>query len=75
MSYGAKAFLKNHIFSLQYIGIQNQLNLGYVIPIKKGTQFVAHYKNDQREKKTTTILGFKQKYDRNDIIVTINSKG
>lgn len=67
--------IKNHSFSLQYIGIQSQLNLGYVIPIKKGTQFVAHYKMDQREKKTTTTLGFKQKYDRNDIIATINSKG
>ena len=47
-SYAAKAMIKSHSFSLQYIGIQSQLNLGYVIPIKKGTQFVAHYKMEQR---------------------------
>lgn len=57
------------------MGIQSQFNLGYVIPIKKGTQFVAHYKLDDREKKSTTTLGFRQKYEANDITATINSKG
>lgn len=75
MSYAAKAFIKKHSLFMQYIGIHNQFNLGYVIPIKKGTQFVAHYKMDSREKKSTTTLGFRQKYENNDITTTINSRG
>lgn len=62
MSYGLKAFLKNHSLFAQYIGIHDQYNLAYMVPIKKGTHFVAHYKFDGREKRPTTILGFKQRY-------------
>lgn len=64
MSYGAKAFLNRHSLLLQYIGVQDQYNIGYIIPIKKGTQFVAHYKLDGRENKSSTILGFKQRYEQ-----------
>lgn len=42
--------------------MQQQYNLGYIIPIKKGTQFVAHYRYDAHERSPTTILGFKQRY-------------
>lgn len=44
--YGLKAFIRNHSLFANYVGIQQQFNLGYIIPIKKGTQFVAHYKYD-----------------------------
>ena len=74
-SYGAKAFINKHSLFMQYLGSQSQFNLGYVIPIKKGTQFISHFKLDSREKKSQTILGFKQKYGSNDIMSTINSKG
>lgn len=62
-SYGLKAFINKHSLFANYIGMQQQYNLGYIIPIKKGTQFVAHYKYDAMERSPTTILGFKQTYD------------
>lgn len=73
MSYGLKAFIKNHSIFAQYVGIQDQYNLAYMVPIKKGTHFVAHYKFDGREKKPTTVVGFKQRYEESDIVATINS--
>ena len=75
MSYGAKAFIGRHSLLAQYIGIQDQYNLGYIIPIQKGTQFVGHYKYDGRERKTSTVFGFKQKYPSMDIMATVDSKG
>ena len=74
-SYGAKAFLGRHSLFAQYIAIQDQLNLGYAIPIQKGTQFVAQYKFEGRERKPSTVLGFKQRYSDTDIMATFNSKG
>jgi len=44
--YGLKAFIKNHSLFANYSPAQRCYNLGYVIPVKKGTQFVAHYKYD-----------------------------
>lgn len=41
-----KYLFKNHSLFTHYVGIQRQYHLGYIIPIKKGTQFVAHYKYD-----------------------------
>jgi hypothetical protein len=67
--------LKSHSLFANYVGFQRQYNLGYIIPIKKGTQFVAHYKYDAHEKAPTTILGFKQRYEQSDIVATINSQG
>ena len=69
-----KAFLKSHTLYAQYIAIQEQLNLAYVVPIKKGTSFVSHWRYDKRENKSTTILGFKQKYQESEILATINSR-
>jgi hypothetical protein len=60
--YGLKAFIKNHSLFANYVGFQQQYNLGYIIPIKKGTQFVAHYRYDSYERSPTTIVGFKQRY-------------
>lgn len=48
MSYGLKALIKNHSLFAQYVGIYDQYNLAYMVPIKKGTHFVAHYKFDGR---------------------------
>lgn len=62
-SYGAKAFWGSHAIYAQYIAIQDQLNLAYTIPIKKGTQFVSQWRYDRKIPKTTAILGFKQKYE------------
>ena len=75
LSYGAKVFINRHSLFAQYIGIQDQYNLGYMIPIQKGTHFVAQYKFDGRERKPSTILGFKQRYSDTDIMATVNSKG
>jgi hypothetical protein len=61
-SYGLKTFIKNHSFFANYAAMQQQYNLGYVIPIKKGSQFVAHYRYDNHDRSSTTILGFKQTY-------------
>ena len=47
-SYAGKLFIKNHSFFAQYIAIQDQLNLGYMIPVKRGTAFISHYKYDAR---------------------------
>eukprot|EP00178_Gracilaria_changii_P017175 TRINITY_DN4909_c0_g1_i1.p1 TRINITY_DN4909_c0_g1~~TRINITY_DN4909_c0_g1_i1.p1 ORF type:complete len:140 (-),score=1.44 TRINITY_DN4909_c0_g1_i1:68-487(-) len=73
MSYGIKAFLKNHSIFGQYIAMHDQYNLAYMVPIKKGTHFVAHYKLDGREKKATTTVGFKQRYAESDIVTTVNT--
>jgi hypothetical protein len=74
-SYAGKFFLKNHSLFAQYIASQEQLHLGYMIPIRKGTAFISHYKFDSREKKSTAIVGVKQRYDDSEIIATINSRG
>jgi mitochondrial import receptor subunit TOM40 len=50
-----------------------QYHLGYVIPIRKGTTFVSHYKFDP-ENGSTTTLGMRQRYDAADITATLNSK-
>lgn len=63
MSYGLKAFINKHSLFANYVGIQQQYNLGYIIPIKRGTQFVAHYRYDSHERSPTTIIGFKQSYE------------
>ena len=67
--------MKNHSLFANYGGFQKQLNIGYIIPVKKGTQFVAHYKYDDHEKTPLTIIGFKQRYQESDILATINTKG
>ena len=61
-SYGMKAFFNKHTAYAQYIAIQDQMNLAYVVPIKRGTSSVSHWRYDRRENKSTTILGFKQRY-------------
>lgn len=73
--YGLKAFINNHSLFANYTPAQRQYNLGYIIPIKKGTQFVAHYKYDAHERSPSTILGFKQQYEEMDILGTVNTKG
>jgi hypothetical protein len=45
-SYGGKAFLGNHALYFSSIQGGSQYHLGYLIPIKKGTTFVSHYKFD-----------------------------
>lgn len=62
LSYGAKVFLGNHSVFARYIASQGQYDLGYVIPIRHGTQFVANYTYDIREKTPLTTVGFKQNY-------------
>lgn len=72
--YAAKAFIGNH--ALYYSSVQGgvQHHLGYLIPIKKDTAFVSHYKYDL-ENGCTTTLGFKQRYEALAINATINSRG
>jgi hypothetical protein len=45
-----------------------------VIPIKKGTTFVSHFKFDPEQGSTTT-LGLRQRSEGIDITGTINSRG
>ena len=59
-SYGAKAFFGNHTLYASSIQGGAQYHLGYVIPIKKGINFVSHYKYEQ-EQGSTGILGLKQR--------------
>jgi hypothetical protein len=63
-SYAAKAFIKNHNFFAQYMAMHQQLNLGYIIPIRKNFSFVSHYKYDATMQKSTTTIGLKQKYQQ-----------
>ena len=73
-SYGGKAFLGNHALYFSSIQGGSQYHLGYLIPIKKGTTFVSHYKFDP-ENGSSTTLGFKQRSEAFDITGTVNSKG
>jgi hypothetical protein len=57
-----KSFIKNHSLFGNYISLHNEYNLGYIIPIKKGTEFVANYNYKANERVPTTTLGFKQRY-------------
>ena len=73
-SYAAKTFIGKH--SLYYSSIQGgvQHHVGYVIPIKKGTTFVSHFKFDPEQGSTTT-LGLRQRSEGIDITGAINSRG
>ena len=61
-SYAAKAYIKNHTLLAQYTAMHQQFNLAYVIPIKRGSTFVSHYKYDATMQKSSAIVGLKQKY-------------
>jgi hypothetical protein len=73
-SYGAKTFLGNHVLYASSIQGGAQYHMGYIIPIRRGTNFVSHYKYDP-ESGSTTIIGLKQRAETVDIAATINSKG
>ena len=72
-SYGAKAFLGKHTFYASSIQGGAQYHLGYMIPIKRGTNFVSHYKYEP-EQGSTAIIGLKQRSETVDITTTISSK-
>jgi hypothetical protein len=59
-SYGGKAFVGNHTLYFSSIQGGAQYHVGYLIPIKKGSTFVSHYKFDL-ENGSSTTLGFKQR--------------
>ena len=59
-SYGAKAFFGKHTLYASSIQGGAQYHLGYIIPIKKGTNFVSHYKYDP-EHGSTAVVGMKQR--------------
>ena len=73
-SYGAKAYIKNHSLLAQYMAMNQQLNLAYMIPIKRGSTFISHYKYDAQTQKSTSIVGLKQRYQNSEIAATINSR-
>lgn len=72
-SYGAKAFFGNHTLYASTIQGGAQYHLGYLIPVRKGTNFVSHYKFDP-ENGSTTIIGIKQRAETVDITATVSSK-
>lgn len=63
-SYGLKAFIRNHSLFANYHALQKQSTLAYVIPIKRGTEFVSQYKYDGHEGSSTTTFGLKQTYEQ-----------
>ena len=73
-SYGGKFFIGNHALYASSIQGGAQYHTGYIIPIRKGTTFVSHYKVDA-ENGSTAIVGMKQRYDFADITAIVNSKG
>ena len=72
-SYGAKFFLGKHTVYASSIQGGAQYHLGYMIPIKRGTNFVSHYKYDP-EHGSTAIVGLKQRSESVDITATMSSK-
>jgi hypothetical protein len=72
-SYGAKAFLGKHTLYASTIQGGAQYHVGYIIPIRRGMNFVSHYKYDP-ESGSTTIVGLKQRSETVDIAATISSK-
>lgn len=64
----------NHAFYASSIQGGAQYHAGYVIPIRKGTTFVSHYRVEP-EAGSTAVLGLRQKSDIVDITATVNSKG
>jgi hypothetical protein len=73
-SYGGKVFIGNHALYASSIQGGMQYHIGYIIPVRKGTTFVSHYKIDA-ENGSTAILGIKQRYDGAEITTALNSKG
>ena len=73
-SFGGKFFIGNHALYLSSIQGGMQYHAGYVIPIRKGTTFVSHYKVDPENGSTATV-GLKQRYEGFVITGTLNSKG
>jgi len=73
-SYGSKVFLGSHVLYASSIQGGAQYHLGYIIPIRRGTNFVSHYKYEP-EGGSTAIVGLKQRAETVDISATINSKG
>eukprot|EP00178_Gracilaria_changii_P007796 TRINITY_DN24319_c0_g1_i1.p1 TRINITY_DN24319_c0_g1~~TRINITY_DN24319_c0_g1_i1.p1 ORF type:complete len:245 (-),score=18.32 TRINITY_DN24319_c0_g1_i1:29-763(-) len=72
-SYGAKAFFGKHVLYASTIQGGAQYHLGYIIPIRRGTNFVSHYKYDPEGGSTATV-GMKQRAENIDITATINTK-
>ena len=72
-SYGAKAFFGKHVLYASTIQGGAQYHLGYIIPIRRGTNFVSHFKFDP-ENGSTTILGLRQRSESIDITTTISSR-
>jgi hypothetical protein len=61
-SYAAKAYLKTHTIMAQYMAMHQQFNLAYMIPIRRGSTFISHYKYDATSQKSTATIGVKQRY-------------
>jgi len=73
-SYAAKAFVGTHSIFAQYMAMHQQFNLAYMIPIKRGSTFVSHYKYDATAQKSSAIIGVKQRYKDSEIVATVNSR-
>lgn len=63
-SYALKAHYKNHTILGQYMAMHQQFNLAYMIPIKRGSTFISHYRYDATSQKSNAILGLKQRYQQ-----------
>jgi len=61
-SYAAKGFYKHHQIMAQYMAMHQQFNLAWMIPIKRGSTFISHYRYDASSQKSSAIIGLKQRY-------------
>lgn len=73
-SYAAKAFVKTHTIMAQYMAMHQQFHLAYMIPIKRGSTFISHYRYDATSQKSSAIIGLKQRYQNSEIVATLNSR-
>lgn len=73
-SYAAKGFLGTHSLMAQYMAMHQQFNLAYMIPIKRGSTFISHYKYDATSQKSSATIGVKQRYKESEIVATVNSR-
>ena len=72
-SYGLMGNLGNHSIVAQYMAMHQQFNLAYMIPIKRGSTFISHYKYDATAQKSSATIGLKQRYKDSEIIAKVNS--
>lgn len=75
MSYAFKyAYDKKKSFYGQFIGANDQWILAYNQKLLDRAWFVSEFNYTGQTKETKTVLGFRQKFQQSEVMVTVNSK-